>query len=127
MPAFSLDLRKRILDACLDTTATQAAVARRFSVSLGFVEKLLRQYRTTGSITPLPRPGRARVLSTEDDRLLVRLLAEANDATLEELALRFERETGRKTSGPSVHRALRRSGITRKKRPSTPPNDTGPM
>lgn len=39
MPAFSLDLRKRILDACLDTTATQADVARRFSVSLGFTRE----------------------------------------------------------------------------------------
>ena len=57
MRAYSLDLRQRILEAVLRGHLTQAEVAERFSVSLSFVEKLLRRYRTSGSLMPRPHGG----------------------------------------------------------------------
>lgn len=46
--AYSVDLRRKIVQACEHSTASQAEVARFFGVSRSFVEKLLRLHRRTG-------------------------------------------------------------------------------
>jgi transposase len=52
MPDYSQDLRKRVIDTveCGDGSLRQ--IAQRFLVSLSFVVRLLRHYRTTGSLEP---------------------------------------------------------------------------
>ena len=115
MPApLSLDLRRRILDAVLRGDATQAEVARRFVVSLTAVESLLRRYRETGSIAPKAyRRGPAPALSEADDARIESYLDDDNGATLQEMAERFEAETGRRISDMAVFRALPSSGRSR--------------
>jgi transposase len=59
--AYSVDLRRKVVQACERGTASQAQVARFFGVSQAFVEKLLRLYRRTGALEPnrkrAGRPG----------------------------------------------------------------------
>jgi transposase len=50
--AYSVDLRRKVIQACERGTASQAEVARFFGVSLSFVEKLLRLHRRTGALEP---------------------------------------------------------------------------
>ncbi len=60
MAAFSLDLRRRILDAALaDGAPTEHALAERFGVSRGFVQKLKRRWRTDGTAEPAGHRGGA--------------------------------------------------------------------
>ena len=60
MPAvYSLDLRQRVVAAVDAGEGTQAQVAARFAVSLGWVEKLLRQRRRAGHIAPIGHRGGA--------------------------------------------------------------------
>lgn len=45
--AYSVDLRRKVVEACERGTASQAQVAQFFGVSVSFVEKLLRLHRRT--------------------------------------------------------------------------------
>lgn len=55
MKAYSLDLRQKIIDTYFEGGISQRQLAKRFRVALSFVEKLLKQYRETGSIAPKVR------------------------------------------------------------------------
>lgn len=57
MGTYSQDLRERVIAAVKRGTQSQAEVAEQFSVSLSFVEKLLKREWTTGSCAAQPRAG----------------------------------------------------------------------
>src|SRR5215831_16566667 len=57
MKPYSQDLRERIVGALAAPDESQAEIAERFAVSLSFVEKLWRRWRTTGSCAARPRAG----------------------------------------------------------------------
>lgn len=48
--AYSLDFRQKIFDTYLSGGISQRQLAKRFCVSLSFVEKLLKQYKETENI-----------------------------------------------------------------------------
>ena len=127
MRAYSSDLRQRVLEAALSGDLTQVDVARRFSVSLSFVEKLLRRYRTTGTIAPRPHGGgRQRCIQPEQEAVLLALLEADNDATDAEIAARFTAAMGHAVSTRTVNRMWHRLGLTRKKRRSGPASRSAP-
>lgn len=123
MRAYSIDLRERVVAACDAGDATREHVAARFSVSVPWIRKLLRQRRETGSIAPKPQGGgRAPAFdAAAAGRLREAVRADA-DATLEELA----RAAGVACCASAVHRALARLGITRKKSRGGRPSRTAP-
>ena len=90
MPAvYSLDLRKRVVAAVDAGEGTQAQIAARFCVSLGWVEKLLRQRRRSGHIAPIGHRGGAPRRLDESALEAVRAAVTARpDIALEELRLR---------------------------------------
>ena len=52
---YSLDLRQKILHAHQRGLGSQRMLADLFGVSLSFVERLLRRYRTTATVAPKQR------------------------------------------------------------------------
>lgn len=123
MNAFSTDLRQRVIAAYDAQEGTQPRVADRFSVSVQWVRKLLRQRRLTGSIDPKPHGGgRARLIDQEAGDRLRQAVADRNDATLSQLA----QAAGLRASPSMVHRALKALGITRKKSRGGRPSRTAP-
>src|SRR5690349_13660423 len=56
--AYSVDLRRKVVQACERGTALQAQLACFFGVSQAFVEKLLRLYRRTGAPGTRPQARR---------------------------------------------------------------------
>ena len=65
---------------------SQRHLAKRFNVALSFVVKLLKQYRTTGKISPKPFNGGVKLkLDSENLAILVELIEQNNDATLDRL------------------------------------------
>jgi transposase len=122
MRAYSTDLRERVVAACDAGVATREQIAARFSVSVTWIRKLIRQRRLTGSIAPRPRGGgRARAFDAEADRRLREAVRHDDDATLRELA----DAAGVACCASAVHRALKRLGITRKKSRGGRPSTTG--
>ena len=55
MQPYSLDLRQRIVDTYAEGNTSQRQLAKRFRVAPSFVQKILKQYRETGSIEPKQR------------------------------------------------------------------------
>ena len=119
MQAYSLDLRQRIAQACVEPGARQAQVAARFCVSVAFVGKLLRRQRQTGQLAALPgRGGPARCLDAAAQAWLGEQVAAQPDATLAELQTLLQVERGQTVSQGSVWRVLHEQGWRRKKKPA---------
>lgn len=125
MAAFSLDLRQRILTAALAGDDTEQAVADRFGVSRGFVQKLKRRWRHDGTAEPIGHRGGASPKLSGDDRAALAAWVEAEpDATGAELAGRLADERGVRVSARTVNRVLAAMGLTLKKRRSEPMSET---
>lgn len=111
MRPFSNDLRLRIHEARQAGDST-AEVAQRFSVSPAFVRRLQQRFRQTGSLAPKPGGhGPARKLAAHEETLC-QAVRECPDATPAEHRARLKLPAARVT----VWRALRRLGLTRKKK-----------
>ena len=124
MEAYSLDLRKRVVQACDAGSETQLQIANRFEVSTAWIRKLLKQRRETGSIDPLPR-GRGPQPKISGPRLkkLQALVEQHPDATLDELRRRMRMKCAKST----IYLALVRLGLSYKKSHSTLPSSSGQM
>lgn len=116
MKPYSLDLRRRVLEAYRGGEGSQRQLAVRFRVSLSFVRNLLRLERETGDVAPRPHGGgHPPTLDPRAMRALVRLVRSTPDATLDELRERVREQTGHQVSRPTMCRAVRRTGWRRKK------------
>lgn len=124
MKALSMDLRERILKAYERGDSTREQVARRFSVSLGMVKKLVSRQKQGGGIgARYDRCGRKPRIMETHRKALREMLAEKPDLTLKEL-----RETlGLDCTLPAIHYVLADMGLTYKKRLSRPASKTGRM
>lgn len=116
MKAYSIDFRQKILEAYETTPLSQRQLARKFSVTLSFIQKLLKQYRLTGNIAPLPHGGGGKLkLEVEQLEVLAHLIETQNDATLEELCDLLEKKTGVRLSRATMGRMTQHLNLTVKK------------
>ena len=121
MKAYSFDLRQKILRACDQRLGSQRAIATLFGVSQSFVEKLLRQRRATGDISPRPHAGGRRAICDAPALAHVRrLVHEHADATLAELSAQLEAQHGLRVSVPTLGRIVLSLKLPRKKSRSMP-------
>lgn len=117
MKTYSTDLRQKIIETKIETQETDQKIAERFRVSRSFVNKLVRQYKERGDYHPLPRGGGAQSKLTRDNQaLIIQLVEEDNDATLEQLQSRFREKTEVNISISTICRFLQKEELTRKKK-----------
>ena len=120
MKSYPVEFRQKILDCYYNEPISQRQLAKRFCVTLSFVQKLLKQYRETGDVRPKTyRCGRHLKLTPEQMLVLGTLIEENNDATLAQLSKLFLERTGIVLSVATVARIAERLRITRQKN-STP-------
>lgn len=115
--AYSQDLRDRVLAAC-DRGMPTKQVAEVFCVSRAWVRRVKQRRREHGETGPrkMGGPGPVKI-----DRVrLAELVRERPDATLREL----REMLGVDCAESSICTALKRMGLTFKKRRSTPPSRT---
>ena len=123
-PAYSLDLRTRVLAAVDAKDGTRAAIAARFSVSTAWIRRLVQRRRETGAIAPRPHRGGPAPSLTPADRARLRApVAQQPDATLAELRDGLAAPVGIMT----IARALRALRLPLKKSRTGRPSRTGPM
>ena len=116
MKAYSVDLRQKIIEAHNQQEGSQRQLAKRFRVSLSFIENLLKRYRSDGTIEPRAHGGgRLAKLSFEQQAMLVTLVEEDNDAILVELCARLEQRAGVRVSRATMGRIVQKLKLTRKK------------
>ena len=118
--AYSQDLRDRII-AARDEGIKTKRVAELFHVSAAWVRRVMQRRREHGERSPRPRGG-ATIVKIDLDRLR-QLVQEQPDATARELHQRL----GVQCSLSAVDMALRRAGLSFKKRRSMRPSRIEPM
>jgi len=114
--AYPIELRVAVA-AYHEACGSSAETAAEFGCSESWVRRLVQRQRETGSLETLPlrRPDTSKLDAQDLERL--RLLIEAKpDLTLAEYA----EALGKKVGPPTILRARRKLGYSRKKRPSTP-------
>ena len=117
------DLRSRVL-AAIDEGVSCRQAAERFGVSASSAIRWQALRRGGGDARPKPQGGDRLSHRTEAHAgLIAAALAAEPDITLTELKEQLARQ-GAHTSVTALWRYFRRHGITRKKRPPTPPNRT---
>lgn len=109
---YSQDLRDRVL-AAYDRGMRTRQIAQVFDVSPAWARRVKQRRRETGETTPRPMGG-ATVVKI-DRALLAELVRERPDATLRELRERLGSVCGE----PAICVALKRMGLSFKKRRST--------
>ena len=116
MKAYSVDLRQKIIDAHNQKEGSQRQLAKRFRVSLSFIENLLKRYRTDGTVEPREHGGgQSAKLSSEQESVIATLVEEDNDAILIELCDRLEQSVGVRVSRATMGRIVQKLKLTRKK------------
>ena len=120
MKAYSMDLRQRVYSTLEGESIRQTA--ERFEVSEYFVYSLKKRYREAGTLAPKAHGGgQKRRVDEAGSRYIQQVLAEEPDSTLNELCQRYLGKFAQVVSKSTLDRALKRLGITRKKRPSPDP------
>jgi transposase len=121
MKAYSLDLRRKIVEAYLSGQGSMQQMADQFNVARSFVQKLVKRYQDEGTLEPKPRGGNVAPKLAPEHWTVVKELVEAdNDATLEELCKRVEERTGVRISISVLCRLLQKLELPRKKSRSMP-------
>lgn len=114
--AYSTDLRTRVIEAWNAKEGTQTQLAARFKVSLSFVKRVLRRYRTSRQIEAKPRGATlAPIIGGEVLKLVQSWIETKPDISLEELCSQLEVQAEIKVSQPTMCRAVQRLKMPRKK------------
>jgi transposase len=112
--AYSMDLRKRVVDAVLSGLTVREA-ASRFGVGVSTVVKWYQRQRATGSVAPKKVGGHRRPVLREQARIfIVRRIAEKPDLTVRALQAELL-EQGLKVSHDTVWKGLKAEQLSCKK------------
>ena len=128
MEAYSLDLRERIVQACMDDFETRSEIAENHGVSRSFVQKLWRRWGESDSVAARPR-GKGPSPSLGEGRWVRKIrqiVSSDSDATLGELCAALVESGGPGVSRSTMCRALTTIGLPLKKSPCTPASEIRP-
>lgn len=125
--AYSLDLRKRVIEAIEAGRSTREA-ARRFAIGVSTSGAWHRAWRSSGRLEP-GRQGKPKVskLDAHEAFILALVDTDARDITLAEIVDRLAAERGVTASLTTVHAFFAKRGITYKKRRRMRPNSSARM
>jgi transposase len=110
MKQYPADFRDRLLRA-LDAGLARAEATRTFDVPDRTIRRWQQRRRETGSVAPLRRRGRQRVIGAEAEAPLRAHVVAHPDATVAEHCARWAAAHGAPVSAATMSRALRRLGL----------------
>lgn len=123
--AYENDLRCKLLEAYGSNRGSQAELAQLFGVSVGWVEKVRRQYRHTGQAERVEsRHGPLSRVDESAKRCLLDALERRPDLTLAELQKILSDRQGVRLCIAQLWNVLKRMGVRLKKSRSTPKSGT---
>jgi transposase len=118
MPApYSDDLRQKIIQAVEKEDLTKPQIAQLFNVSNNFIYTLCKLHRTTGSLSPKKMGGHVKPkINPAGESSIHAWLAKEPSLSLPELCDKYQNDFNLSVGTSSMSRALKRMGISRKKR-----------
>src|SRR3712207_2281103 len=123
MGAYSLDLRKKIVES-VKKGVPKAETARRFGVDRATVKRYCKQLDERGTLEPRKAPGRAPKLDEKAMKLLAKDLQERPWATHSQRVEFLFAMSGVSVSEATVCRTVSRLRRSRKKDPQGQQNET---
>ena len=124
MKPYQVEFRQKILDTYFSEKISIAKVAKRFCVAKSFVQKIIKQWRDTGDISPRkPSGGQKLKLSQSQIIMIGDWVNEKNDITLEKIQQRLEEKENTKVSLSTICRVLQSLNLSRKKKHSMRVNE----
>ncbi len=120
MKAYSLDLRERIV-AARGAGESVERVAERFGVCTKTV-RVYEKRAAQGRLAPTPQTGKVCRLSAAQHQELRTLVQQRSDWTLAVLSQAWQERTQQVLPSSTLHDALKRVGVTYKKRVVSPKN-----
>jgi transposase len=121
---YSLDLRERVANDH-DAGMRSEDVAKKYTVSVSWVNDLIKRRRETGSIAPKEYKRGAKLKLAPYEKEVRQLVADHHDATLEELHAMLPNKD--EVTVVTLHNFLNRLKISWKKRLSMLPNNIEKM
>ena len=107
MKAYDQDLRQKIIDAFRNRKGSYRKLAKRFDVSLSFIQTLIGRYLDTGSIEPLlHKSGNTPKIKEDHYPILEKVVEENNDSTQEELCSQIKLKSQVKISRSGIGKML---------------------
>ncbi len=126
MKPYSIDLRKRVLNAYDCDKYSLNKIAKQFQVTTRWIQKLRRQRQQEGSIAPRPQnQGRKPAFRGANLEQLNNFVQENPDSTLEEIMKHFSGKVN--CSIVAIHNTLKRLGWRYKKNRYEPVSKTEKM
>lgn len=124
MKTYSKELHRDVLEMA-DHGATTRQIGVELNVSEAFVRRVKQHFRERGQVGP--KPTRDRVPTWRPHAAWIEAkIAGKPDLYIRELKELALEELGWEVSETTLRAALKALGVTRKKRPSSPPNATAP-
>ena len=119
--ALSDDLRKRVVGAVVEDGLSRNAAARLFKISIASAVRWVKQFETTGEISPKPSGGDRRSGRIEAHHdYLMGLIRRTPDITMLEIEERLIKNCGERFSVSALWRFFDRHGITFKRARTRP-------
>ena len=116
MKPYSIDFREKVVKAYEKGNTSIRKLAARFDVSKAFVQKLLKQQKTSGHVQPGKQGGNMQSQLHGYSTQLTQMVEKHPDATLSEYCEYWEETYGSWLSTSTMCRALQRLQLPRKKR-----------
>ena len=123
MKAYSIDLRRKIVDA-IERGMPKAQAARTFGVGISTVKRYASKARRGEPLEPAKAPGKRPKIDERLSKLLEGDLEERSFVTLQQRCDYVEAMSGVSVSRSTTCRAIARVGSTRKKGDEQPPKET---
>jgi transposase len=115
MDAYSVDLRRKIVQAVQERRMNQSEAARAFGVSLSSVKRYLKAVRQGRSLAPGKAPGKRPTLDEKARKLLEADLEERPFVKLKHRQEYLHKAAGISVSESTLSRVIRSMGFGRKK------------
>ena len=116
--AYSIDLRKKIVDSYQQTGSSFSKIAERFNVARSTVGTYVKRFKNEKTLNPKKRetPGNPPKLHAAGAEYITILLKTTPDLSLAEMCQQFEAKFRYSLSIASMSRGLDKHRVTRKKK-----------
>jgi transposase len=116
MTCYSIDFRRKIIEAYEQGGTSIREVAKRFLVSPDTVSRLLKQYRLTGDLTPQKSGSKQKSVLSGYEETVLKMVEDHSDLTLWEYCEQLREQIGVNVSTSMMDRFFQQHNITLKKK-----------
>lgn len=116
MTCYSIDFRRKMIEAYEQGNTSIREVAKRFLVGPDTVRRLLKQHRETGDLTPQKCGTKQRSVLSEYEEAVIKIVEEHPDFTLWQYCEQIKEQLGVDVSTSMMDRFCHQHNLTLKKK-----------